>query len=83
MNKAASILIAVLFAIVVLGGLIAVIGGSLAGALMFIVGLPFAFPMSISLFVIFFSVLILRTVISKRREARELREILEDDDKRE
>ncbi|WP_412777174.1 hypothetical protein [Thalassospira lucentensis] len=76
MNKIASILIASLFAIVMLGGFIALLGGSILGGLMFLIGIPFAFPMSTSIVVLFFAVIIVRTVMEKRRQKREMQKYL-------
>lgn len=80
MNKIASILIAVLFAIVLLGGFVALLGGSILGGLMFLIGIPFAFPMSTSIVVLFFVVIIFRTLIEKRRQKREMQKYLDDQD---
>ena len=77
MNKIASILLAGLLAIVMLGGFIALVGGSIVGALVFIVGIPVAFPMTTSVVVLFFAVIIIRTVIEKRRQKREMRKYLD------
>lgn len=70
MNKIASILLAGLLAIVMLGGFIALLGGSILGGLVFLIGIPFAFPITTGIFVLFFAVIIIRTVIEKRRERR-------------
>lgn len=78
MNKLASIIIAAVFAIALLGGLAAMIGGGLLGAIVFVIGIPVAFPMSTSIVVLFFAVIIIRTVIEKRRERREMRAFLKD-----
>ncbi|MBO9507538.1 hypothetical protein [Thalassospira sp. A3_1] len=78
MNKIASIIIAAVFAIALLGGMAAMIGGGLLGAIVFIIGIPVAFPMSTSIVVLFFAVIIIRTVIQKRRERREMRAFLKD-----
>ncbi|MET4734644.1 membrane protein implicated in regulation of membrane protease activity [Thalassospira sp. MBR-102] len=78
MNKLASIIIAAVFAIALLGGMAAMIGGGLFGAIVFIIGIPVAFPMSTSIVVLFFAVIIIRTVIEKRRERREMRAFLKD-----
>ena len=78
MNKIASIIIAAVFAIALLGGMAAMIGGGLLGAIVFIFGIPVAFPMSTSIVVLFFAVIIIRTVIEKRRERREMRAFLKD-----
>lgn len=78
MNKLASIIIAAVFAIALLGGIAAMIGGGLLGAIVFIIGIPVAFPMSTSIVVLFFAVIIIRTVIEKRRERREMRAFLKD-----
>ncbi|HBU98904.1 MULTISPECIES: hypothetical protein [Thalassospira] len=80
MNKIASILIAALFAIVMLGGFIALLGGSILGGLMFLIGIPFAFPMSTSIVVLFFAVIIVRTVMEKRRQKREMQKYLKSSD---
>tara|TARA_R110000796_G_scaffold10692_5_gene35749 strand:+ start:20805 stop:21098 length:294 start_codon:yes stop_codon:yes gene_type:complete len=80
MNKIASILIASLFAIVMLGGFIALLGGSILGGLMFLIGIPFAFPMSTSIVVLFFAVIIVRTVMEKRRQKREMQKYLKSSD---
>ena len=76
MNKVASIFLAAVLALVMLGGFIALLGGSILGALLFIVGIPFAFPMSTSIVVLFFAVLIIRTILEKRRQKREMRKYL-------
>ncbi|UKV15208.1 hypothetical protein L6172_02615 [Thalassospiraceae bacterium SW-3-3] len=76
MNKLASIIIAAVFAIALLGGMAAMIGGGLLGAIVFIIGIPVAFPMSTSIVVLFFAVIIIRTIIQKRRERREMRAFL-------
>lgn len=78
MNKIASIIIAAVFAIIILGGLAAMIGGGLLGAIVFVIGIPVAFPMSTSIVVLFFAAIIIRTVIQKRRERREMRAFLKD-----
>ena len=78
MNKIASIIIAAVFAIALLGGMAAMIGGGLLGAIVFIIGIPVAFPMSTSIVALFFAVIIIRTVIEKRRERREMRAFLKD-----
>ena len=78
MNKIASIIIAAVFAIAVLGGMAAMIGGGLLGAIVFVIGIPVAFPMSTSIVVLFFAAIIIRTVIQKRRERREMRSFLKD-----
>ncbi|KZB56622.1 MULTISPECIES: hypothetical protein [Thalassospira] len=78
MNKIASIIIAAVFAIALLGGMAAMIGGGLLGAIVFVIGIPVAFPMSTSIVVLFFAVIIVRTVIQKRRERREMRAFLKD-----
>ncbi|MHC8494872.1 hypothetical protein ACTU44_19430 [Thalassospira sp. SM2505] len=76
MNKVASILLAAILAIVMLGGFIAILGGSILGALLFVVGIPFAFPMSTSIVVLFFAVIIIRTIMEKRRQKREMQKYL-------
>lgn len=76
MNKIASILLAAIFAIVLLGGFIAILGSSIVGALLFVVGIPFAFPMSTSIVVLFFAVIIVRTIAEKRRQKREMQKYL-------
>lgn len=81
MNKIASIIIAAVFAIALLGGMAAMIGGGLLGAIVFIIGIPVAFPMSTSIVVLFFAVIIIRTIIQKRRERREMRAFLKDNPK--
>ncbi len=78
MNKIASIIIAAVFAIALLGGMAAMIGGGLLGAIVFVIGIPVAFPMSTGIVVLFFAVIIVRTVIQKRRERREMRAFLKD-----
>ena len=78
MNKLASIIIAAVFAIALLGGMAAMIGGGLLGAIVFIIGIPVAFPMSTSIVALFFAVIIIRTVMEKRRERREMRAFLKD-----
>lgn len=78
MNKIASILIASVFAIVLLGGFLALVGGSILGGLVFLIGIPFAFPMSTSIVVLFFAVIIIRTVMEKRRQKREMRKYLDE-----
>ena len=78
MNKIASILIASVFAIVLLGGFLALVGGSILGGLVFLIGIPFAFPMSTSIVVLFFAVIIIRTVMEKRRQKREMLKIIEE-----
>ncbi|MEQ9345841.1 MAG: hypothetical protein RIG26_05305 [Thalassospira sp.] len=76
MNKIASILLATVIAVVILGGFIAVLGGSILGGLLFLVGIPFAFPMSTSIVVLFFAVIIVRTILEKRRQKREMQKYL-------
>ncbi len=76
MNKVASIFLAAALALVMFGGFIALLGGSILGALLFIVGIPFAFPMSTSIVVLFFAVLIIRTILEKRRQKREMQKYL-------
>lgn len=78
MNKIASILLAALIAIVLLGGFMALLGGSLLGAALFVVGLPLAFPMSTSIVILFFAVIIVRTIVEKRRRKREIQRYLGD-----
>ncbi|MCC9624418.1 hypothetical protein LPB41_22280 [Thalassospira sp. MA62] len=80
MNKIASILLAALLAIVMLGGFAALVGGSIVGALVFIVGIPVAFPMSTSIFFLFFAVIIIRTILEKRRQKREMQKYLKSPD---
>ncbi|MBO6808337.1 hypothetical protein [Thalassospira sp.] len=77
MNKIASILLAGLLAIVILGGFIALVGGSVVGAIVFVIGIPVAFPMTTSIVVLFFTVIIIRTVIEKRRQKREMRKYID------
>ena len=77
MNKIASILLAGLLAIVILGGFIALVGGSVLGAIVFVIGIPVAFPMTTSVVVLFFTVIIIRTVIEKRRQKREMRKYID------
>jgi len=77
MNKLASIIIAAVFAIALLGGMAAMIGGGLLGAIVFIIGVPVAFPMSTSIVVLFFAVIIIRTVIEKRRQKLAMRKYLD------
>ena len=77
MNKLASIIIAAVFAIALLGGMAAMIGGGLLGAIVFIIGIPVAFPMTTSVVVLFFTVIIIRTVIEKRRQKREMRKYID------
>ena len=77
MNKIASILLAGLLAILMLGGFITLVGGSIVGALFFVIGIPVAFPMTTSVVVLFFTVIIIRTVIEKRRQKREMRKYLD------
>ena len=81
MNKIASIIIATVLAIALLGGMAAMIGGGLLGAIVFVIGIPVAFPMSTSIVVLFFAVIIIRTIIQKRRERREMRAFLKDNPK--
>ena len=76
MNKIASILLAGLLAIVMLSGFIALLGGSIVGALLFLVGVPVAFPMTTSVVVLFFAAIIIRTVLEKRRQKREMQKYL-------
>lgn len=77
MNKIASILLAGLLAIVILGGFIALVGGSVLGAIVFVIGIPVAFPMTTSVVVLFFTVIIIRTFIEKRRQKREMRKYID------
>ncbi|CAM3494102.1 hypothetical protein [Thalassospira profundimaris] len=77
MNKIASILLAVLLGIVMLGGFIALVGGSVIGALAFVIGIPVAFPMTTSVVILFFAAIIIRTLIEKRRQKREMRKYLD------
>lgn len=77
MNKIASILLAGLLAIVILGGFIALVGGSVVGAIVFVIGIPVAFPMTTSVVVLFFTVIIIRTVIEKRRQKREMQKYID------
>lgn len=77
MNKIASILLAVLLGIIMLGGFIALVGGSVIGALAFVIGIPVAFPMTTSVVILFFAVIIIRTLIEKRRQKREMRKYLD------
>ncbi|MBO6579241.1 MAG: hypothetical protein JJ871_08955 [Thalassospira sp.] len=77
MNKIASILLAVLLGILMLGGFIALVGGSVIGALAFVIGIPVAFPMTTSVVILFFAAIIIRTLIEKRRQKREMRKYLD------
>jgi len=77
MNKIASILLAVLLGIIMLGGFIALVGGSVIGALAFVIGIPVAFPMTTSVVILFFAAIIIRTFIEKRRQKREMRKYLD------
>jgi len=77
MNKIASILLAVLLGIIMLGGFIALVGGSVIGALAFVIGIPVAFPMTTSVVILFFAAIIIRTAIEKRRQKREMRKYLD------
>ncbi|WP_336233263.1 hypothetical protein [Thalassospira sp. CH_XMU1458] len=77
MNKIASILLAVLLGIIMLGGFIALVGGSVIGALAFVIGIPVAFPMTTSVVILFFAAIIIRTLIEKRRQKREMRKYLD------
>ncbi|MEQ5775405.1 MULTISPECIES: hypothetical protein [unclassified Thalassospira] len=79
MNKIAAILIAAFVAIVLILGFVAIIGGSLAGALMVVIGIPFAFPTTTTLLFLVFMVLIIRTVFEQRRKRREIKSWLDDD----
>ncbi len=79
MNKIAAILIAAIVAVLLVLGLIAVIGGSLAGALVVMIGLPFAFPTTTTLLLLVFMVLIIRTLLEKQKKRRELRAWLNDE----
>ena len=71
-----AVLIAALLAIVILGGFVVILGGSILGALLFVVGIPFAFPMSTSIVVLFFAVIIIRSVNEKRRQKQEVQKYL-------
>ncbi|AXO16023.1 hypothetical protein [Thalassospira indica] len=77
MNKIASILLAVLLGVIMLGGFIALVGGSVIGALAFVIGIPVAFPMTTSVVILFFAAIIIRTLIEKRRQKREMRKYLD------
>ncbi|BDW87791.1 hypothetical protein [Thalassospira tepidiphila] len=77
MNKIASILLAILLGIIMLGGFIALVGGSVIGALAFVIGIPVAFPMTTSVVILFFAAIIIRTLIEKRRQKREMRKYLD------
>ncbi|MBP3127044.1 hypothetical protein [Thalassospira sp. ER-Se-21-Dark] len=77
MNKIASILLAVLLGALMLGGFIALVGGSVIGALAFVIGIPVAFPMTTSVVILFFAAIIIRTLIEKRRQKREMRKYLD------
>ena len=77
MNKIASILLAVLLGIIMLGGFIALVGGSVIGALAFVIGIPVAFPMTTSVVILFFAAIIIRTLVEKRRQKREMRKYLD------
>lgn len=77
MNKIASILLAVLLGVLMLGGFIALVGGSVIGALAFVIGIPVAFPMTTSVVILFFAAIIIRTLIEKRRQKREMRKYLD------
>ncbi|RCK52261.1 hypothetical protein TH25_06970 [Thalassospira profundimaris] len=81
MNKIAAILIAAVVALLLILGLFAVIGGSLAGALMVVIGLPFAFPTTTSLLVLVFLVLIIRTLFERQKKRRELRSWIDEQNK--
>ncbi|BDW94903.1 hypothetical protein MACH10_05880 [Thalassospira tepidiphila] len=80
MNKIASILLAVLLGIIMLGGFIALVGGSVIGALAFVIGIPVAFPMTTSVVILFFAAIIIQTLIEKRRQKREMRKYLDQSD---
>jgi membrane protein implicated in regulation of membrane protease activity len=80
MNKLASILLAALIAIFMLGGFIALLGGSIVGGLLFVIGIPVAFPMTTSVVVLFFTVIIFRTLLEKRRQKREMQKYLNGQD---
>ncbi|GAA0628610.1 hypothetical protein [Thalassospira tepidiphila] len=77
MNKIASILLAVLLGVLMLGGFIALVGGSVIGALAFVIGIPVAFPMTTSVVILFFAAIIIRTLVEKRRQKREMRKYLD------
>ena len=77
MNKIASILLAVLLGVIMLGGFIALVGGSVIGALAFVIGIPVAFPMTTSVVILFFAAIIIRTLVEKRRQKREMRKYLD------
>jgi membrane protein implicated in regulation of membrane protease activity len=77
MNKIASILLAGLLAVIMLVGFIALVGGSVIGAVVFVIGIPVAFPMTTSVVVLFFAVIIIRTVIEKQRQKREMYKYLD------
>ncbi|KZD01230.1 MULTISPECIES: hypothetical protein [unclassified Thalassospira] len=77
MNKIASIFLAVLLGIIMLGGFFALVGGSVIGALAFVIGIPVAFPMTTSVVILFFAAIIIRTLIEKRRQKREMRKYLD------
>jgi len=79
MNKIAAILIAAFVAIFLILGFMAIVGGSLAGALMVVIGIPFAFPTTTTLLFLVFMVLIIRTVFEQRRKRREIKSWLDDD----
>ncbi|WP_339777679.1 hypothetical protein [uncultured Thalassospira sp.] len=80
MNKIAAILIAAVFAMTLILGLVAIIGGGLAGGLMVVIGIPFAFPTTTTLLLLVFMVLLIRTLIEKQRKRREMKSWLDDDD---
>ena len=77
MNKIASILLAGLLAVIMLVGFIALVGGSVIGAVVFVIGIPVAFPMTTRVVVLFFAVIIIRTVIEKQRQKREMYKYLD------
>ncbi|OSQ39530.1 hypothetical protein [Thalassospira mesophila] len=80
MNKIAAILIAAFVAIFLILGFMAIIGGSLAGALVVAIGIPFAFPTTTTLLLLVFMVLIIRTIIERQRKRREMKAWLNDND---
>ncbi|AUG51783.1 hypothetical protein [Thalassospira marina] len=82
MNKLAAILIAAIVAILLVLGLVAIIGGSLAGALMVVIGIPFAFPTTTTLLLLVFLVLIIRTLFEKQKKRRELKAWLNDNNEK-
>ncbi|MDP2696521.1 hypothetical protein [Thalassospira sp.] len=79
MNRLLAFLIAGIFALLILGGIGLAVGGGLLGAVMFVIGLPLAFPMTTSLIALFFAIILIRAGRAKYRKRHQYRAFDDDD----